>query len=445
MSAVVDFVEDAVGGVVDAVGDAVEWVGDTVGNVIDAVADDPLKAIVQVAAVATGNAWALPIIEGVDVLEEGGSLEDALKGAALTYAVQTGVSFAVDSFAAAGVPADMSGTTSFFDDGSSIQYFDDGSQLVTDTAGSVSAVPAPDSNLLTDAAATGAETSPVTGGDVVGTPLDALPAVGEVAATDAVAPGVGAYDQAMIDLANASAAAPSYQYDTMEQLLTDKGLMTAPDKYDLMSDAAASQPAFDPSAKTYNSMEDLLYDKGQLTDAQYKELTGVAPVVDLSQPYQPGGETSLWDATKDLGDAAWEYAKADPLTAAAVVGGGLALTGALGGQEPPEQPAEPGKKTYTYGQAPTINRTLLGETNSAAADIYGQRGTQLPPSQIVQAPRLQTTFKPLLSGSTAGLGSLQTTYTPLGGGQSYDISQLTPEQIIALQTEMERKRLNGGG
>jgi len=86
MSAVVDAVSDAVSGVVDAVGDAVEWAGDTVGKVVDSVMDDPLKAVVQVAAVATGNAWALPVIEGVDVLEEGGSLEDALKGAATVYA-----------------------------------------------------------------------------------------------------------------------------------------------------------------------------------------------------------------------------------------------------------------------------------------------------------------------------------------------------------------------
>ena len=44
MSAVVEAIGDAVGGVVDAVGDAVEWVGDTVSNVVESVMDDPTRA-----------------------------------------------------------------------------------------------------------------------------------------------------------------------------------------------------------------------------------------------------------------------------------------------------------------------------------------------------------------------------------------------------------------
>jgi hypothetical protein len=90
--AVGDFVED----VVDAVGDAVDWVVDeiidpvmtTVGNVIEAALDDPVKAIAQVAAIATGNAWALPLIEGADVAIAGGDLGDVLEATAKAYVAQ---------------------------------------------------------------------------------------------------------------------------------------------------------------------------------------------------------------------------------------------------------------------------------------------------------------------------------------------------------------------
>jgi hypothetical protein len=58
MSAVVDFVEDVVGGVVEAVGDVVESVVDVVEDVgsaiddyvIQPILDDPLTAIATVAA-----------------------------------------------------------------------------------------------------------------------------------------------------------------------------------------------------------------------------------------------------------------------------------------------------------------------------------------------------------------------------------------------------------
>ena len=84
-----DVVEDVVG----AVGDAIDWVVDeivepvveVVGNVIDSALDDPIKAIAQVAAIATGNVWALPLIEGADVAIAGGDLGDILEATAKAY------------------------------------------------------------------------------------------------------------------------------------------------------------------------------------------------------------------------------------------------------------------------------------------------------------------------------------------------------------------------
>lgn len=440
MSAVVEAVSDAVSGVVDAVGDAVEWVGDTVGKVVDSVMDDPLKAMVQVAAVATGNAWALPVIEGVDVLEEGGSFEDALKGAATVYAVQTGVGFAMDSFGAAGATdVTGSGTTQFFDDGSSIQSFDDGSRLVTDSSGSVTSSPATDLAASAEAAApTGAVTTPV--------------------------PEPGAIDVTTLPPVDAAAAAttPSQTYDTMEQLLADKGI-TYPEPAPVppIDDAASRLPesfgnatAIDPNAKQYGSMEDLLYDKGAITDSQYRDLTGVAPVVDLSKPAVPMGDTTVVEGLKDLGGSVIDTIKENPWTSAAVIGGGLAATGALGGdQTPPAATSDPTQKTYTYGPGAPINRAGLDQLWSAASKIYG--GDEGVMKQLgiqpVQAPQFQSSFQPLLSGAApgggnVGLGALGQgfSYTPMGRAQTFDISTLSPEQIVQLQEAVNRKKPGEG-
>jgi hypothetical protein len=103
MGAVADFVGD----VFDTVGDAISSVGkavfkladfvvdkiidpvmSTVSNVIQAALDNPIKTIAQVAAVATGNAWALPLIEGADVAAKGGDLGDVLEATAKAYVAQ---------------------------------------------------------------------------------------------------------------------------------------------------------------------------------------------------------------------------------------------------------------------------------------------------------------------------------------------------------------------
>ena len=72
----------------DFVENTVSSAGDYVGNQIQEIVDDPVKAAAKVAAVASGNAWALPIIEGVDTIEEGGTLEEGLLSAGKSYAGQ---------------------------------------------------------------------------------------------------------------------------------------------------------------------------------------------------------------------------------------------------------------------------------------------------------------------------------------------------------------------
>lgn len=93
VSDVVDVVGDVVGGVGDVVGDVVGGVVDVVGDVgsfiddavIQPALDDPIKTAAQVAAVATGNAWALPVIAGADVAASGGDLGDVAKAAGTSY------------------------------------------------------------------------------------------------------------------------------------------------------------------------------------------------------------------------------------------------------------------------------------------------------------------------------------------------------------------------
>ena len=77
--------KDVVNFVVD---DVLEPIAKTVGNVIESALDDPLKTIAQIAAVATGNAWALPLIEGADVAAKGGDIGDVLEATAKAYVVQ---------------------------------------------------------------------------------------------------------------------------------------------------------------------------------------------------------------------------------------------------------------------------------------------------------------------------------------------------------------------
>ena len=480
MSAVFEAVGDLVEGVVDAVGDAVEWVGDTVSNVVEAALDDPVKAALQIGVIAaTGGAAAgalglaapltamqasigLAAIEGVDVLEEGGDIDDAFKAAATSFAVSQAVSFGMDAFSAAG-PTDLTGsaTTQFFDDGSSIQFFDDGSRLVTDSAGAVNPVPAPDEMIGRAAAAEAADTVATgevlpagiqpSGAETMPVPDATTPVATELppVTTDTLSPE----NVPLSDLSPAAASDATTSQalemgppveaftprlgDTFGQYEVGKG-------FDYPQ-YLAEQTAIEPSPDT-------LYARGALTDAQYKELTGVAPVVDLSTPAGPMSDTTLMEGAKDLGGALLDYAIDNPLKTAGIIAGGAALAGGMG-EEQPQAPGTPPKKTYTYGAAPEIDRSGLKELWSAASKIYGNEGNVMKQLGIEApaAPTFQSSFQPLLSGQAratpSGLGSLGQgfSYTPMGQPKTFDISTLTPEQIVQLQDMVARKKQPGEG
>ena len=112
MSAVVDFVSDAVGGIVEAVGDVVEGVGDALSdvgdwigeNIIEPIKDDPLTFIASAVAYAygipglsfagAGTAASVGIATTGSKMLQGEDFDDALKAGALAFA-GTGVTNAI--------------------------------------------------------------------------------------------------------------------------------------------------------------------------------------------------------------------------------------------------------------------------------------------------------------------------------------------------------------
>lgn len=458
MGGVVDAISDAVGSVVDTVGDAVQWVGDTAGKVVQNALDHPVETALSIGVIAaTGGAGAAALgleapltaleassalagVSGASTLAHGGDLGDALTNAATTFAVSQGVNYAFDSFNATGAPGSGgSGTTQFYDDGSSMQIFDDGSRLVTNSQGAVTPVPASDT-LNAGLQPSGAETTPVPEpGNVQTTELPPADA------TAPVEPKTTDISPSNVATSPEVTTTTQPQYNTMEQLLADKGLMPPASN---LPESFGNAPAVNPT-KPYNTMEDLMYDKGLINDAQYKDMTGVAPVVDLSQPAAPMPDISTVDALKNLGSTAIDYAKENPWTTAAIIGGGAAAAGAFGGDKP-QTPATPEQKTYSYGPGAPVNRTGLQELWSAASKIYGP--TQGPVGQpAVQAPQFQSNFQPVLAGPAPGatgfgLGALGQgfKYTPMGTNQTYDISSMTPEQIVQLQEASGRKKPGEG-
>ena len=90
----VDAGVDLVTGAVDIIVDIVDFAVDEIiqpvvqgaGDIIQAALDDPITTIAKVAAFATGNAWAIPMIDGASVAANGGDIGDIIKATAISYA-----------------------------------------------------------------------------------------------------------------------------------------------------------------------------------------------------------------------------------------------------------------------------------------------------------------------------------------------------------------------
>lgn len=86
VSSAVSWVGDAVESVVDfAVDEILEPVIDMASGVVKGMLDDPLTTIATIAAVATGNAWAVPLINGASTAIQGGDIGDIALSVAASY------------------------------------------------------------------------------------------------------------------------------------------------------------------------------------------------------------------------------------------------------------------------------------------------------------------------------------------------------------------------
>jgi hypothetical protein len=79
-------VGNVISSAVKGVGKVVSTVGKAVEGTVKQALKDPIGTIAQIAAVASGQMWLLPVISAGQTVAAGGSLEDALKSAAISYA-----------------------------------------------------------------------------------------------------------------------------------------------------------------------------------------------------------------------------------------------------------------------------------------------------------------------------------------------------------------------
>ena len=216
MSAVLNVVDKVVG-----------FVADTAMKAVDSAIKDPIGTIAKVAAVATGNIELLPVISAADTVAHGGSIEDAAKSAAVSYAAANigsamGDTFSVDGYSPAVNAAIKSsiGSAAISTGAGILQGKDIGTALENGlTAGAGSGI----SSLVAENADTGGEGSKTNTADrVIGSTVGAATtaalrggdigtAAGNALANGAIKAGAGEYAGMMpaVTLASTAAALPT--------------------------------------------------------------------------------------------------------------------------------------------------------------------------------------------------------------------------------------------
>lgn len=119
------------------IGKFAESVGREIGKVGQAAINDPIGTIAKVAAIATQNYWALPVISAATVVANGGDLQQAALSAGLTWAGIEIASFVGDSlstFYTTGGESLLTGVD-MLPNGSSLYTYSDGSSMLIDAAG----------------------------------------------------------------------------------------------------------------------------------------------------------------------------------------------------------------------------------------------------------------------------------------------------------------------
>jgi hypothetical protein len=407
---------------------AVTWVGDAVSDVGSAIDDyitqqilraaeeDPLKfiamAAVMVATSGAGSAWmgmsqslnavqaasAMGAISSVSALAKGEDLGDALRDGAESFAKTYAAHYVTSSFGSSGAPGGgETGTIAYGADGSSTQFFDDGSRLFTDASGAVGSVPAAEGMIM-----------------------------GEAAGAAATA---GAFDQAIAnEQALGAIEAPA-----------DAGI--APEDVPVYQapETAYATPTADPLDAWYEM--NMAGAETALPD-YYGDLPAQVPVVDRSVSTGAMAETPvtagnvgeyLWEGTKAAGSPALDYAIENPMTTLQL--GALAYGAMQGGEQPQQAEEQYQPKEYKY--------VLPDFAPVSYADIRGP-DAQVMPTLDFGYQRQETPLQQLQMQSTAnqpaGISSLRQNLVQISPNQAVDISRMTPEQLIRLQTQADYVR-----
>jgi hypothetical protein len=138
-------VGDTIGSVVQEIGKGAESLGREVGKVGQAAINDPIGTTLKVAAIATQQYWALPVISAGTVIANGGSIEQAAISAGISaaaMAVSAGISQGLDTAFANELTSsigDASLTASnTLADGTIQHVFSDGSTILQGVNGTIS-------------------------------------------------------------------------------------------------------------------------------------------------------------------------------------------------------------------------------------------------------------------------------------------------------------------
>jgi len=127
------------------IGKGAEGLGREVGKVGQAAINDPVGTTLKVAAIATQQYWALPLISAGTVVANGGSIEDAVKAGAISYAasviavgIADGLNEAFANELTSSVGDASLQATNRLADGSIQHVFTDGSTIVQGVNGAIS-------------------------------------------------------------------------------------------------------------------------------------------------------------------------------------------------------------------------------------------------------------------------------------------------------------------
>ena len=290
MSAVVKVVDKAVG-----------FVADNVISQVDAAIKNPIGTIAKIGAIATGQFYLLPAISATEVIVKGGSIEDAAKSAAISYAAahigaELGDSLNVDGFSPELNTAIKSsvGSTAVATGAGILRGKDIGDAL---EQGITSGVGSGISSLVADNADTGGEGSKTNTADrVIGSTVGA--------ATTAALRGQNVGDVAANTLANGALRAGAGEYAGMMPAVT-------------LASTAASLPTLtqniqptqgDTASKMMASL-DTKTDIPNLSPAQTKEAAQLVRSIDsegqaLDEQGNKIGDAAAFGLTKGI-DNTW--------------------------------------------------------------------------------------------------------------------------------------------